>query len=207
MARDADVAIHYRWQAVHEQGSPLETDYKIMREKYFLYNRADDEKKKALWEFLKNPPDDLCPACKGIKRRGREAYEDCQVCKGTGLVPCDYFIAIKKHRPVRSIKANKFYWAIINIYAIETGHTKKEIENMFKMDRHFKIIEYPNGRTEKVPADTHESETDEFAAVVNNLLDWGRDNFPRVVIPRKEDMHYKMLMEIDNKYNETFSGF
>src|SRR5687768_5932953 len=82
----------------------------------------------------------------------------------------EYIVDIKKNRPIRSLKANKFYHAILKTYAIETGHTHAEIESMFKMARWYDVIEYPSGRTEKIPRSTHDRDTKEFASMLNNLL-------------------------------------
>lgn len=119
----------------------------------------------------------------------------------------DYVIIVKKNRPIRSLQANKFYHAVMKLYATHTGHTMSEIENMFKMERHFEIVYYPSGKTEKIPRDTHDLDTKEFTAMCNNLLQWGRDNFPEVIVPRQEDLTYRQWIEIDNEYNKTFSGF
>ena len=174
-----------------------------MRKQYFVFNKNDEPGKRKLWEFLKNIPDGNCPACKDNDKKKAE----CDVCQGTGKVAVDYIIEIKKNHAIRSIKQNAYYWVVITIYSIHTGHTKKEIENMFKMDCHFEVVTYPNGRQKIVPAETHETDTAEFTAIVNKLLQWGRENFPEVIIPRQEDVRYKELMEIENEHDRVFSGF
>lgn len=119
----------------------------------------------------------------------------------------EYLITVKKNRPIRSLSANKFFHAIIKVYATHTGHHADEIDNMFRMARHYEIIEYPSGKNEKIPKRTSNLDTKEFAAVVNNLLQWGQDEFPTVKVLRKEDLTYQMWMEIENDYERTFSGF
>lgn len=120
----------------------------------------------------------------------------------------EYVIKINKNRPIRSISANNFFWAIIQLYATHTGHTSKEIDNLFRMDRFFEIIEYPkSGKREKIPKETHDLNTAEFAAVCNNLLQWGRENFPEIIVPRKEDLTYAQWMQIQTDYEKVHSGF
>lgn len=120
----------------------------------------------------------------------------------------DYAVTVKENRPIRSLDANAFYWFVINIYAIHTGHTRKEIENMFKMDRHWEEVTYPKtGRRQRVPKDTHDLDDRDFSIVCNNLLQWGREEFPQVIVPRKEDATYAQWIEVKNDYDKTFSGF
>lgn len=119
----------------------------------------------------------------------------------------DYVITIKKNRPVRSIAANKFFWAVIKIYAVHTGHTENEINEMFRMDRFFKITYNAKGEEKKVTKSTSKLDTKEFSEVINNLLQWGREEFPEVIIPRQEDLTYKQWLEIENSYSRTFSGY
>ncbi len=123
------------------------------------------------------------------------------------LKPDEYIYSIKKNRSVRSVSQNNFYWAVIQLYAIHTGHTQKEIDGMFRMDRHFEIVEYPkSGRREKIPKDTSDLKTDEFTFLCNNLLQWGRENFPEVIVPRKEDLTYVQWMNISNEYDRVNQG-
>lgn len=132
----------------------------------------------------------------------REFYKTLQ-----DLKPDEYVYEIKKNRLIRSIRANKFYWAVIQLYAMATGHTRKEIDNMFRMDRHSEVITYPSGKTQTIPKDTHETDTKEFAIICNNLLQWGREEFPQVIVPRQEDLTYVQLMQIENDYEKEFSGW
>lgn len=123
------------------------------------------------------------------------------------LKPGEYIYEIKKLRAIRSIKQNSFYWAVIQLYAIHTGHTAKEIEFMFKMARWHEEVEYPSGKRVTIPKDTHDLDTAEFSVVVNNLLQWGSEEFPAVIVPRREDLTYAQWMEIGNQYERTFSGY
>lgn len=119
----------------------------------------------------------------------------------------DWLVTFKRNRPIRSLKANAFFWAVIKIYAMHTGHTEKEIDYMFRMDRHWEEVTNPKtGRSWKVPKQTHDRDTAEFAAIINNLLQWGREEFPEVIIPRREDLTYQQWMEINNQYDRTFAG-
>lgn len=118
----------------------------------------------------------------------------------------DYVIQVKKNRPVRSLKANAYYWMCVKIYSIHTGHHESEIDYMFRMDRHYqmKVI---NGREVKVPKETKDLDTKEYADFVSKFLAWGRENFPEVIIPRPEDATYLQWVQVNNDYNESFSGY
>jgi hypothetical protein len=119
----------------------------------------------------------------------------------------DYLIEVKKKRAIRSLDANKYYHALIKVVSIETGHFVDEIENMFKMARHFEIVYYPSGKTEKIPKKTSNLDTKEFAAMCNNFIQWVQEEFPSVKFKRKEDTTYEDWMKINNDYEQAFSGF
>lgn len=119
----------------------------------------------------------------------------------------EYIGDIKKNLPIRSIKANKFFHAVCNVYAIYTGHTMQEIKDEFKRDRFFEMRVDKQGREYKHLKETSGLDTKEYASVCNNLLQWGREKHPEITIERQEDMDYQRWMEIENEYNRVFSGF
>ena len=119
-----------------------------------------------------------------------------------------YLLSIKRNRAIRSLSANNFFWMVINLYATATGHTKNEIDFMFRMARHWKEIAMPSsGEVIRVPKETHELDTKDFSAVINNLLQWGREEFPNVIVPRREDATYLDYMRIEDEYDEANAGF
>lgn len=124
-----------------------------------------------------------------------------------GLKAGEYVITIKKNRPIRSLSQNKYYWALISLAASHSGHTNREIEFMFKMDRCFESVTYPNGKVKEVPKDTGDMDSDDFARVCNELRQWITEIFPELIIPRKEDLTYIQWMKIEKDYNDTHSGF
>lgn len=119
----------------------------------------------------------------------------------------EYVVSIKRNKPIRSISQNKFYWALVSLCGKHAGHHREEIDYMFRMDRHYEFVEFPNGRTEKVPRRTSDLDTAEMTAVCNNLSEWIKDFFPEIIIPRREDLTYLQWMNIENEYNKTFSGY
>lgn len=119
----------------------------------------------------------------------------------------DYLSEVKKKRAIRSLDANKYYHALIKVVSIETGHYADEIENMFKMARHYEIIYYPSGQSEKIPKRTSNLDTKEFAAMCNNFVQWVKDEFPTIKFKRREDTTYEQWMEINDSYEQAFSGF
>ncbi len=118
----------------------------------------------------------------------------------------DYLISIKENRPIRSLAQNRYWHAIKKIVAIETGHTENEIENMFKMERWYETVFYPSGKSEKIPKDTHDRDTVEFTSMLHNFKQWAREHFPNVIITEKKDMTYKVWLDIESSYDESFFG-
>ncbi len=118
----------------------------------------------------------------------------------------NYCVVVKQNRPVRSLSANAFYWVVCQIYATHTGHTVKEIDYIFKMDRHWEEVQLKSG-AKRVPKETHNLDTKEYSSVINNLLQWGREEFPEVIIPRQEDMTYQQWMGVQYEYEKANSGY
>jgi hypothetical protein len=118
----------------------------------------------------------------------------------------DYCVVVKQNKPIRSLKANAFFWVVITIYATHTGHTTKEIDYLFRMDRHWEEVEMKSG-IKRVPKESHNMDETEYAALINNLLQWGREEFPEVIIPRREDMTYQQWMGVQNEYYKVQSGW
>ena len=118
----------------------------------------------------------------------------------------EYLVEIKKNFPSRSLNQNKYYHAILNIIAIESGHTRDEIANMFKMARHYEEGTYPSGKMYRIPKSTHDLDTKEFTAMCNNLEQWAREEWPELIIPQQKDLDYKLWMEIENRYKQVQSG-
>lgn len=118
-----------------------------------------------------------------------------------------YIISIKRNKAIRSISANAFFHAVCQIYAIYTGHTLQEIKDEFKRDRFFEMTTDKLGRQFKRLKSTGDLDTAEFAAVCNNLIQWGHEQFPAVIVPRKEDLTYIQWINVENEYEKVFSGF
>lgn len=147
-----------------------------MRKIIGLYDNRSEDSKRALYRTLKELPE------------GEYVYE------------------IKKNRPIKSSKQSNFFHAVCQIYAMYTGHTLQEIKDEFKRDRFFEIVVDKQGKEFKRLKDTAGLPDDEYSALINNLLQWGREKFPDCIIPRKEDFTYKMWLDIQNNYERDFSG-
>lgn len=113
---------------------------------------------------------------------------------------------VKEKRNIRSVKANAFFHAICQLYAINTGHTLEEIKDEFKRARYYELIVDKRGREFKRLKSTSGLDTAEFASVCNNLLQWGREEFPEVIVPQRKDMDYIKWMDIQNDYEQAFRG-
>ncbi len=124
-----------------------------------------------------------------------------------GLHKGEYLIEVKKKRAIRSLQANKYLRVLYKTVAMETGHTEDEIEHMFKMARHYEIVYYPSGKEDRVPKRTANLDTKEFAAVINNFQQWTREEWPQIKFKKLQDTTYEDWMEVNNRYEQTFSGF
>jgi len=118
----------------------------------------------------------------------------------------EYIYTRKVNRPIRSIPQNKMFHAICQVFAMYTGHTIEEIKDEFKRERYFEMRTDKQGVLFKRLKSTSKADTSEFTWLINNLLEWGRDKWPSCIVPRKEDMSYLMLIEIEEQYEREFFG-
>lgn len=120
----------------------------------------------------------------------------------------EYVIKVTKNKNIRSLGANAYYHMVWNIYATHTGHYIDELKHEF-YDKigYFDWFEDARGVRTKRYRSTSDEDTAGFAAIINKQAQWGRDEFPAVIVPRKEDATYLQWMQIENEYNKTFSGW
>lgn len=128
-----------------------------------------------------------------------------------GLKAGDQFIIqISTNRPTRSNEQNAYYHVVLAIYSTAINCDKEDFEYDFKMARHYKEIVTDDGEVKRYPAKTAKLDTKEFAAMMNNLLDFGREHFPEVIVPPppvKGQADYIHWMQIENDYDDARSGF
>lgn len=119
-----------------------------------------------------------------------------------------YVVVIKKNRPVRSLGANAYYHMVWNIYATHTGHYIDELKKEF-YDKIGYYTEHTDkrGKTTRRYKSSAEEDTAGMSALINQQAQWGRDEFPEVIVPRLEDATYLQYLEIENQYTKTFSGY
>lgn len=117
-----------------------------------------------------------------------------------------YLITVKKHRIIRSLDQNKYYWAIIKIIGIHTGYDQDTLHELFKSMFNFIEIKLPNGDIRRVGQTTSDLDTDEFTRYINQVKQYGRDDFG-CIIPEKQDVTYLQWMEIDNEYTKARAGY
>jgi hypothetical protein len=118
------------------------------------------------------------------------------------LKPGEYVVKITRNRPIRSLNANKYYHAILNIIGIETGHTHEELHEALKLKFNAKIIHFPKGGSQVVGESTSNLDSKEFAGYVNQVKNWALNEFG-IVIPEARDIDYQRWMEIENAYEEN----
>lgn len=122
------------------------------------------------------------------------------------IPPGEYCIEVKKNRPIRSMKANKYYFAILKIIGINTGHTHEELHEIMKLKFNSEIVHFPKSGSQIIGKTTSDMDTAEFAAYLNRVKKFAIEEF-NLVIPEPRDLDYVRWMEIENSYNRTFSGF
>lgn len=151
--------------------------------KLILYDNRSDEGKHKLWNSLKALPEG------------------------------EYIVEIKKNRPVRSLNANKYYHAVLNIICTQSGQgtgDKKfdhdQLHEILKKKFNGEVINFPKGGSEIVGKSTSDLDTKEFAVYMNRVKNWAREEFD-IIIPEHGDVDHIKWMEYENDYNRTFSGY
>lgn len=120
----------------------------------------------------------------------------------------EYAIKIVKNRHIRSLGKNAEYHAIWHIYAIHTGHYIDELKKEF-YDKigFYELHTDARGKTTKRYKSSADLDEVQMQALINQQAQWGREEFPEVIVPRPQDRDYKLWMDIQNEYNKTFSGW
>jgi hypothetical protein len=124
------------------------------------------------------------------------------------LKPGAYAYSIKKNKPIRSLGANKYFHMVWNIYATHTGHYIDELKREF-YDKigFYELFTDKRGKQTKRYKSSKDCDTTEMSSLINQQAQWGRDEFPEVIVPRKEDATYLQWIQVENEYNRTFSGW
>lgn len=117
-----------------------------------------------------------------------------------------YVIIVKENRPVRSLSANGYYWVILDIIAIHTGHEREFLHEEMKRKFNSVPVEFPKSGIVLKAKSTKDLDTKEFGAFVNRVKQWARDEWG-IIVPEPQDMDYIKLMDIQNDYNRAFSGY
>ncbi len=119
-----------------------------------------------------------------------------------------YILKVVKHRPVRSLSANAFYHMRWSIVATHTGHYVDEIKREF-YDHigYFTWHEDKRGKRTKRYKSSADEDTAGMGALINQQGVWISDEFPEVIIPRKEDATYLQYLQVETEYTKVFSGY
>lgn len=121
------------------------------------------------------------------------------------LKPGTYVIEVKRNRPVRSLSANKYYHALLNIAAIETGITHNDLHEAMKYKFNSKVVFFPSGGSQCIGNSTSDLNSAEFAGFVNRVKQYFTDEVG-LIIPEQKDIDYKTWIEIQNTFDENFNG-
>lgn len=118
--------------------------------------------------------------------------------------PINYRVEVYEVRPVRSIKSNAYYHVILNIIAIDTGHTHEQLHEICKNKFNADVIHLPKGGMVMVGKTTTNLDSAEFTAYVNRVKQWAQDEFG-IIIPDPSQLDERRIAEIQNLYEETNS--
>jgi len=120
--------------------------------------------------------------------------------------PNGYLIEVSNNNPKRSLDQNAYYWVVLQIISISTGEFDKDrLHRICERKFSSTIEDLPNGESVVVIIPTKELDSAKFAAYVNTVKMWAREIF-NIVIPESKDITHKLWMEIEDSYNETFTG-
>lgn len=113
-----------------------------------------------------------------------------------------YTIEIKKNKPIRSVKANRYYWAILKRIGAAAGYSEDELHEFYKKKFNHKYI-----LDEVVGLTTSDMDQKEFSDYVKKVKDHARNFFEGVIIPEPEDEKYAAWeMMTKNNYDQMFSA-
>lgn len=119
--------------------------------------------------------------------------------------PGKYRVEVYQKRAIRSLRANAYYHVILNIIAIDTGHTHEQLHEICKNKFNADVIHLPKGGMVMVGKTTTNLDTAEFTGYVNRVKQWANDEFG-IVIPEPDKFDDRRIAEIQNLYDESQSG-
>lgn len=118
-----------------------------------------------------------------------------------GKVVC-YTIEIKKNKPIRSVKANRYYWAILKRIGSTAGYSEDELHEFYKKKFNHRFI-----LDECVGLTTSDMDQKDFSDYLKKVKDHARKFFDNVHIPEPEDEKYAAWeMMTKNNYDQMFSS-
>lgn len=121
------------------------------------------------------------------------------------LKPGSYVVEIKKNRNVRSLSANRYYHAILNIACMELDITHENMHEAMKYKFNSTVVFFPKGGSQCIGNTTSDLDTKEFTAFVNRVKQYLQDDLG-IIIPEAKDIDYGRWIEIQNSYDDNFPG-
>jgi hypothetical protein len=113
----------------------------------------------------------------------------------------EHIIEIKQNRPIRSVKANRYYRIVLQAIATASGDTDDALHEYYKKRFNGKQV-----IDEGVGQSTSDMDSAEFSNYVNRVKKHGEDFF-NVTFVEPADKNYSIWEQITkNKYNEMFSA-
>ena len=110
-------------------------------------------------------------------------------------------IEIKKHRPVRSVSANSYYWIVLQAIAAVSGDTENDLHEIYKIKFNGKDV-----RGIRIGQSTADLDTADFSVYVKKVKEHG-EAFFGVKILEPTDKYYSIWEQTTKeRYNAMFSA-
>lgn len=111
----------------------------------------------------------------------------------------EFVIEIKRNRPVRSVKANRYYWAVLKHISTYSGHDEDEMHEYYK--KKFNPVEVMG---ETIGGSTKDLDVAEFKIYVEKVKKHAKDTF-EANIPEPQDKHYLVWEKVTkDNYDAMF---
>lgn len=117
-----------------------------------------------------------------------------------------WVIEIKRHCIIRSLSQNRYYHFMLNIISVQTGHSHEELHEAMKLKFNGQMIHFPKGGSQMIGRSTANLETNQFTAFVNRVKQFAIDEFS-IILPEAGEVTNQHLMEAENNYEQTQSGW
>lgn len=112
-----------------------------------------------------------------------------------------YTIEIKKNRPIRSVKANRYYRAVLQCISSFAGYDEDDLHEMYKKKFNGKwVLDELIGHT------TTDMDSKDFSTFVKKVKDHGRAFFGAHIAEPEDEKYAAWEMMTKNNYDQMFAS-